>query len=120
MIKPERIWDATELTIGQLYMFLKYEGREFERGYCTKISETEAEFKIADNYYTRQTVNLKHDNPWNREKLYLYNALIFNKYNKLLEQQKQEREDLLLGKNIIVKEISKKKWYERFLRRTVK
>lgn len=120
MIKPERIWDATELTIGQLYMFSRFEGHELERGYCTKISETEAEFRIAESYCTTQKVNLRRSDPWNKEKLYMYNALIFNKYNKLLEQQKQEREDLLLGKSIVVQEISKKKWYERFLKRKVK
>lgn len=54
MIKPQRIWDAVNLTIGQLYMFLRYEGHELERGFCTKITEFEAEFEIVGSYHTLQ------------------------------------------------------------------
>lgn len=45
------------------------------------------------------------------------NASIYNKYKELCEQHKKEIEDLFNNKEVIVKSISDKKWYERFLRR---
>lgn len=115
MIKPERIWEPSDLTINQLYMFLKYKGGTMERGYCKSITENNAEFDTGSHY--NATICLNKNDRWNNEKIYVYNASIFNKYNKLLEQQEKEREDLLLGKEVIIQDIANKKWYDRFLKR---
>ena len=120
MSKIKEITDIGDMSIGQLYLYQMYEGR-LRRGFCTRLEEpNKVVFSTFDGGYT-ETVYLRKYNDTrfsSDEKIYTYNASIFMKFNKLIEQQKQERIDLLNGKSpVIVKSITKKKWYERFIRR---
>lgn len=114
--KAQRIYDTTDLSIGQLYMYGSKFNTSLRRGICIKITEDTAEFREYNHTYSDKLHF--HNSSYNTDRVYVYNASIFNKYNKLLEQQQKERDNLLLGKDeIVVQEIADKKWYDRFLRK---
>lgn len=69
----------------------------------------ESSFGLSDTLFYKSS--------WYPFEVYYYNASIYNKYKELCEQHKKEIEDLFNNKEVIVKSISDKKWYERFLRR---
>ena len=105
------------MSIGQLYMYQQYDGN-LKRGFCKRLEEpNKVIFSRFDGGYSDTVDIAMYENKLFSydEKIYVYNAYIFMKYNKLLEQQKQERHDLLNGKSVIVGNISNKKWYERFI-----
>ena len=56
--------------------------------------------------------------------IYEYNASFRTKYNRLLEQHKQEIEDLLQGKEVIIYRLSdlekKERWYKKLWKRLEK
>lgn len=110
-MKIKRVQKAEELSIGQMYMY-KDCGR-YKRGYCMAILKDRAVFEscfgLSDTLFYKRS--------WDPFEVYYYNASIYNKYKKLCEQHKKEIEDLFNNKEVIVKSISDKKWYERFLRR---
>lgn len=116
--KAQRIYDTTDLSIGQLYMYGSKFNTSLKRGICIKITEDTAEFRPYKHSYS-DTVDF-YKSGYNTDRVYVYNASIFNKYNKLLEQQQKERDNILLGKEVIVQEIADKKWYDRFLRKKKK
>lgn len=104
-----------DLCIGQLYMYKKY--NELERGFCKKIEEDKVTFR-RERGWTDEIKFIANHYPqiefsWIAE----YNARVFRRYKKLQEQYEKELEECLNGKSVYVAEISKKKWYERFLRR---
>lgn len=115
MNKIKIITQPQELCIGQLYMYEKYNG--LERGICIRIFQDKVSFERKGGYVddVRYRKYLSDDG----EFTYIaeYNARVFNRYNKLIKQHKKELKECLNGKPVYVEEISKKKWYERFLRR---
>lgn len=110
-MKIKRIEKPEELSIGQMYIY-KECGR-YKRGYCISLFKEKAMFEE----YPGFSDTLYYKSSWNPFEVYYYNASIYNKYKKLCEQHKKEIEDLFNNKEVIVKDISNKKWYERFLRR---
>ena len=111
-MKSKKITKIEEMSIGQLYMYI-YWNNELRRGYCSKLEKDKVTFDKGGCY--DDSISLYRDGF--EKDIYEYNAGIFRKYQKLLEQQKKEREDLLNGKPVVVSAISKEKWYSRFLRR---
>ena len=109
-MKVEKIEKPQDFSIGQLYMYKEY-GDKLLRGYCRKIEEEYV--TITDMRYS-----------WTSDKrlkigedvVYLYNSSLFNKYQKLLEQQEKERTELLEGKPIVVDEIVQKRNKKRWLK----
>ena len=112
-MKNKKITKIEEMSIGQLYMYVSY-NYELCRGYCSKLEKEKVTFDRG-RYCYDDSISLYRDGF--EKDIYEYNASIFRKYQKLLEQQKKEREDLLNGKPVVVTAISKEKWYSRFLRR---
>lgn len=110
-MKIKRIKNPEELSIGQMYMYK--DCYRYKRGYCIAIFKDRAIFESCSG--TSNTLFYKRS--WDPFEVYYYNASIYNKYEKLCEQHKKEIEDLFNNKEVIVKSISDKKWYERFLRR---
>ena len=112
-MKSKKITKIEEMSIGQLYMYISW-NYELRRGYCSKLEKGKVTFDQG-GYCCDDSISLYRDGF--EKDIYEYNAGIFRKYQKLLEQQKKEREDLLNGKPVAVSAISKEKWYSRFLRR---
>lgn len=104
-MKIKRIKKAEELSIGQMYMYKDCD--RYKRGYCMAIFKDSS--GLSDTLFYKSS--------WCPFEVYYYNASIYNKYKELCEQHKKEIEDLFNNKEVIVKSISNKKWYERFLRR---
>ena len=113
----KRIKKLEDFSIGQLYMYRESYIESLNKGYCIRITKTSVTFDRIGSVLD-DTINLYRDEL--DGDVYEYNANIFRKYQKLLEQQKKEREDLLNGKQVVVDVISKEKWYKRFLRRKKK
>lgn len=112
-MKNKKITKIEEMSIGQLYMYVSW-SYELRRGYCSKLEKEKVTFDRG-GYCCDDSISLCRDGF--EKDIYEYNASIFRKYQKLLEQQKKEREDLLNGKPVVVTAISKEKWFKRFLRR---
>ena len=112
-MKGKKITKIEEMSIGQLYMYISWSD-ELRRGYCSKLEKEKVTFDRG-KYCCDDSISLYRDGF--EKDIYEYNANIFRKYQRLLEQQKKEREDLLNGKPVVVTAISKEKWYKRFLRR---
>ena len=112
MIKPRRIKDVAECTVGQVYLLIN-------RGSEAKIVTCKALFSnnkmTVDKGGYESTVELNGKYGW--EHIYEYNASLRKRYNKLLEQHKQEIQDLLDGKEVIIYRLSeleqKEKWYKK-------
>lgn len=115
MEKINRITRPEDLRIGQLYMYRKY--GELYCGFCKRIEETRVVFKDKNDF--KDEVDFIEDYYPEEKLTYIaeYNARIFRKYQKLQKQHEKELEDCLKGKD---RNKSKKKWYERFLRRKTK
>ena len=119
MIKPRRIKDVAECTIGQVYLLInKYGSSEAKIVTCKAL--------FADNKMTvdkggghESTVEL--NGRYCSDYIYEYNASLRKRYNKLLEQHKQEIQDLLDGKEVIIYRLSeleqKEKWYKKLWKR---
>ena len=112
-MKSKKITKIEEMSIGQLYMYISW-NYELRRGYCSKLEKGKVTFD-REGYCCDDSISL-YRGEFEKD-IYEYNASIFRKYQKLLEQQKKEREDLLSGKPVVVTAISKEKWYKQFLRR---
>lgn len=115
MTKIKKITKPQDLSIGQLYMFSEYSFRlDLDRGFCTKITQNVASFSrnsfCGDVDIAFGSLN---ENCFIAE----YNAGIYRKFHKLLEQHKEEIRRLLNGEDVVVGEIAKEKWYKRWLRR---
>lgn len=111
-----RIEKVEEMSIGQLYMYKKAYSDRLNKGYCIKLEKDKATFTGTNRSWDEDTVRLSPKYSYS-DTVYEYNSGIYRKYQKLLEQQEKEREDLLSGKPVVVTAISKEKWYKRFLRR---
>lgn len=102
------------MSIGQLYMYKVSYNDSLRRGYCSRLTRDKVAFDRGGYLYD-DTINMSLKEL--DGEVYEYNARIYHKYQKLLEQQKKEREDLLSGKSVVVEAVNKEKWYKRFLRR---
>jgi hypothetical protein len=115
MKEIKRITKPQDMCIGQFYMYLDY--GTLKRGFCEKIDKTSATFRserdLTDIIDFIKTSYPKMQYNYIAE----YNARIYNKYQKLQEQHKKEREDCLNGNRVRMKETSKKKWYNRFFKK---
>ena len=109
-MKIKRLYSAEDFTVNQLYMFMEYNYR-LERGFCTCITEKDVTFT-----YQGRTITVKYKE-WDSKQNYFaeYNASVFRKYQKLVELQKQELDDLLerntysREKDVILEEVQLKK-----------
>ena len=119
MIKPNRIRDVADCTVGQIYLLIsKYRDAEMVR--CIALYD-DNKMEIDNGGYKRKiSLNDKYES----DRIYEYNALLRLKYNRLIKQQEQERIDLLLGKDIIIYRLSeleqKEKWYNKLWKRLKK
>lgn len=111
----KKITKIEEMSIGRLYMYI-YWNDEIRRGYCSKLEKDKVTFDREGHCYD-DSISLYRDGF--EKDIYEYDASIFRKYQRLLEQQKKEREDLLNGKPVVVTAVSKEKWYKKFLRRKI-
>lgn len=120
MIKPRRIKDVAECTVGQIYLLInKFGSREAQIVTCKALF---ADNKMTiDGDYER---NIELSGKFCSEHIYEYNASFRNKYNRLLKQHKQEIEDLLQGKEVIIYQLSdlekKEKWYKKLWKKLEK
>lgn len=103
---PKRHFQADTMCIGQLYCYLLCNNK-LEKGYLKKITEKDATFEISSRMGYKYNITFLDGFGHSRQHNYIfdYNASFFNKYNKLVEQQKKEREALLNGDFVPVKEI---------------
>lgn len=97
--------DVTQLTVGQLYLYSKYEG-ELRYGYCTQIQENgRVSFKNAKHYITNDVVNI--GNLYRHEQVYVYDAGAIRAYDRMKKKHAQEVKDFFDGKQV---EITYRKW----------
>lgn len=120
MIKPRRIKDVAECTIGQVYLLInKFGNKEAQIVRCKALFEDNK--MTVDGDYER---NIELAGKFCSDHIYEYNASFRAKYNRLLEQHKQEIEDLLQGKEVIIYRLSdlekKEKWYKKLWKRLEK
>ena len=122
MLKAERIRDIEQCSINQIYTYIRN-----GNAMSVKCIRLEAPNKVTvatleGSYQNNYTIDL--DSKYESSKLYMHNALLIKKYNKLKEQHEQELEDLFLGKTVIIYNLSelekKDKWYRKLCKKLKK
>lgn len=119
MTKIIMITKPEEMCIGQMYMFKEYPfEQKLKRGICKAICEKSATFRSTKQFESDTIVRFIYETyPKNVNNFIAeYNARIFYKYSKLLEQQEAERNKILQGDFVFVEEVQKKKWYKRLFK----
>lgn len=116
MIKPKRITDVTLCTIGQLYLLVNSVKAISVK--CTALYE-DNKMEIDKGAY-KSIIDLS--SSYFGDHIYEHNASFKLKYNRLLEQHKQELKDLIEGKEVIVYNLNnlekKDKWYNKLCKRS--
>lgn len=113
MRKVKEIASINECSIGQKYILI--DSIRAESVTCKKLEyPNKATFEREKIYYSSETINFDSEYKW-RYKVFEYNASLIRKYNKLLEQQEQERNDLLCNKEVIVYKLSNLEKKEKLL-----
>lgn len=104
MRKVKEIMGIDECSIGRKYILV--DNIRAESVTCKKLEyPNKATFEKERSYYSDESIDFDSEYKW-RYRVFDYNVSLLRKYNKLLEQQKQEREDLLSNKEVIVYKLS--------------
>ena len=102
-----------ECSIGQKYILI--DNIRAESVTCIKLEHpNKATFEKERSYYSDESINFDSEYRW-RDRVFEYNVSLLKKYNKLLEQQEQERKDLLSNKEVIVYKLSQLEKKEKLL-----
>lgn len=113
MRKVKEITNISECSIGHKYILI--DNIRAESVTCKKLEyPNKATFEKERSYYSEETINFDSEYRW-RDKVFEYNVSLLKKYNKLLEQQEQERKDLLSNKEVIVYKLSQLEKKEKLL-----
>lgn len=121
MIKPRRMLDVADCTVGQLYLLIsKYGYGQCKAVRCTALFDNNNMEIDKNGYKSKVDLNSKYSS----DHIYEYNASLRLKYNRLLEQHRKELDDLLHGKEVIVYNLSeeeqKEKWYRKLWKKSKK
>lgn len=113
MRKVKEITNISECSIGHKYILI--DNIRAESVTCKKLEyPNKATFERERSYHSEETINFDSEYKW-RYKVFEYNVSLLRKYNKLLEQQEQERNDLLSNKEVIVYKLSQLEKKEKLL-----
>lgn len=113
MRKVKEITNISECSIGHKYILI--DNIRAESVTCKKLEyPNKATFEKERSYYSEETIDFDSEYRW-RDKVFEYNVSLLKKYNKLLEQQEQERKDLLSNKEVIVYKLSQLEKKEKLL-----
>ena len=113
MRKVKEITNISECSIGHKYILI--DNIRAESVTCKKLEyPNKATFEKERSYYSEEIINFDSEYKW-RYKVFEYNVSLLRKYNKLLEQQEQERKDLLSNKEVIVYKLSQLEKKEKLL-----
>lgn len=113
MRKVKEITNISECSIGHKYILI--DNIRAESVTCKKLEyPNKATFEKERSCYSEETINFDSEYRW-RGKVFEYNVSLLRKYNKLLEQQEQERNDLLSNKEVIVYKLSQLEKKEKLL-----
>lgn len=120
MTKLITITKPEDMCIGQMYMFKEYPfEQKLKRGICIAICEKSATFRPLGHFESNTIVRFIYETyPQNKNNFIAeYNARLFYKYSKLLEQQEAERDRILNGDFVVIDKVQKERWYKRILKR---
>lgn len=113
MRKVKEITNISECSIGHKYILIN--NIRAESVTCKKLEyPNKVTFEKERSYYSEETIDFDSEYRW-RDKVFEYNVSLLKKYNKLLEQQEQERKDLLSNKEVIVYKLSNLEKKEKLL-----
>lgn len=113
MRKVKEITNISECSIGHKYILIN--NIRAESVTCKKLEyPNKVTFEKERSYYNEETIDFDSEYRW-RDKVFEYNVSLLRKYNKLLEQQEQERKDLLSNKEVIVYKLSQLEKKEKLL-----